>query len=927
MLIFVFSLTDQIFIPLIPEIVVIMTMFGQTRLSLTLVVAVTWAHLLPPTQSQTFRLTLNDGWSVCDSNNSICVNATVPGCIHRDLELAGKVKDFTLGFEADNQKWIALTDWIYTTTIDIPDEKRHESSRFLLRFRGLDTLASVFFNGKRIGESESMFFEYSFDVTRFIRPTNQLKVHFHSAVKEAERQARLYPYVVPPNVGSPVERGFSHPQFLRKEQSSFGWDWGPAAASMGIYQPVELVGFDHYLVSSVALFVSRSGVQEWQVISKVALSINPSANVKKLCVRMQIEELDALETRCHDLTNATNEVVVEQALVVSNPRLWWPHGVGEQKLYDLDVAVLGHGTDRVDVTRKVIGFRTVELVQEPGPFSHGLSFYFRINGRKLFLKGSNWIPARTCPANVTSELLMNLLGGTRDANMNVLRVWGGGVYESDEFYDLADQLGILLWQDAMFACAMYPTNEAFLDLVEQELRFQVRRLSSHPSVLVYAGNNENEKALRRNWYGTGGNFSLYYRDYVQLYVKTVRRVVMEEDPTRPFVTSSPSNGVLSEKEGWVAKDPSDERYGDLHAYRYIEDGWDYKSYPVGRFVSEYGLQSLPSYDSLLYAAEGEVARLDMDSEWMKTRQHHRHGNEVLFSEIQRHFQYPSPSPKPKLRQYRDFIYLTQVNQAMTIKTATEFYRVGQSWVLPDGRGGTMGAMYWQLNDVWTAPTWSSIEYSGKWKMLHYYARKFFAPLLVTSLPDDAGTSLKLYGVSDLMEDIENLTLNVSLRSSLAFGVPYQDTFKIAALPSQSSLPLANVSLRILHEHELCNARVLMNKTISNCFLTFDLMTSSGLLSHNFFFPQPLSTMLILKSRVDIVSIQLNKKSRDIFVFDLILQASDPAFFVWIEDKMNDGKLSENGFHIISPSKNVTFSTVSDTVHVDQFEISHLAMTL
>ena len=860
---------------------------------------------------KTFTLQWNLGgdWTVCNLNSSICINATVPGCVHRDLQLSGRVPDFTHGFETDKQRWIAENDWTYVKQLSLPKSVLYRQSKFLLVFDGLDTVADIFWNGQHVGESRSMFVDYRFNVTKWIKTQNELKVVFHSAVVEANRLTTIYPYPVPPVANPTVERGYSHPQFLRKEQSSFGWDWGPAAASMGIYRPVKLVAIDHFHITSIAVQVRLVSADQWEVKVKIIASVNHPSFQTKLCLRMIIERLQRAHRLCHHLIpiNQT-ELEIQQSMTVSNAEYWWPTGMGAQNLYDLDITVTDGNKLTEQRVVKRIGFRTVELVQEKGSYSKGLSFYFRINGRKLFLKGSNWIPARVCPANVTAETTRHLLQSARDAHMNVLRVWGGGVYETDEFYDLADELGILLWQDAMFACAMYPTDDAFLALVESELRYQVRRLSSYPSVFVYAGNNENEKALRQNWYGTGGNFSLYYRDYVQLYVKTVRRVILEEDKTRPFVTSSPSNGVLSEQEGWVAKNPNDPLYGDLHSYRYVEDGWDYRSYPVGRFISEYGIQSLPSFDSLLFAADGNLTLLDLKSEWMKHRQHHPRGYEQLISEVLRHFVYPVNGIKSKVDHFKGFIYLTQLNQAMSIKTASEFFRVSQSSNYPDGRGNTMGAMFWQLNDVWTAPTWSSIEYSGKWKMLHYFAQNFFAPLLVTSLK--RGDIVTIYGVSDYMGDLENLRLNVTMRNPMTFEAVSVESKLIKKLPSQSSVELANVTMK-----DKCH----------NCYWTFDLALSDVIFSQNFF-PPPTSLATPL-SNVRIGDIQPNDSSSGYWVFRILLIASDPAFFVWLDNSVHDGVFDRNGFHMYDTRIVVFFTCRSSSILIGQFNVNHLALTI
>lgn len=378
------------------------------------------------------------------------------------------------------------------------------------------------------------------------------------------------------------------------------------------------------------------------------------------------------------------------------------------------------------------GFRSVELVQEPvvmGDPEEGLTFNFRINGEDLFAMGSNWIPASVLPENSNDiDYIKYLLQSAKDANMNMLRVWGGGIYESDEFYRLADEMGIMIWHDFMFACALYPVDDDFLASVRLEIEQQVQRLQHHPSIVIWAGNNENEMAIAGPWWADVMLWNKKLReDYSRLYTDTIKPIVTILDPTRPFVESSPSNGPLSVSQpNGISKVPNDNRYGDVHHYDYFANSFEWTSFPSTRFASEYGYQSYPSFNALTSVTTPNDWKYPLSPNILH-RQHRMTGEMEIKYQIRLHFKEVEAGGIDK---FKSFIYLSQLTQAIGIKTETEFYRRNRFINQETKLGKTMGALYWQLNDVWQAPTWSSIEYGGKWKMLHYFARRFFFPIQV-----------------------------------------------------------------------------------------------------------------------------------------------------------------------------------------------------
>ena len=376
--------------------------------------------------------------------------------------------------------------------------------------------------------------------------------------------------------------------------------------------------------------------------------------------------------------------------------LWWPRGYGKQKLYHASVEIEDPVSDRTIKKSVKFGFRTVKLVQKPINGSEGLSFYFTINSKPIFLKGANWIPADSFKDRVSVSTLKGLLTATVDANMNTLRVWGGGIYEPNEFYTLADEMGILIWQDLMFAVALYPVNKDFLRSVESEMLSQLHRLQHHPSIIAWSGNNENEAAIAQSWWDdVTKNRARLVGDYKELYSETIRPIFVTKDRTRPFILSSPSNGDHYKAGEVIAANPQSPNYGDVHYYNYKGDCWDPSIFPKARFASEYGYQSYPSFLTMSEVGKGDD--LTWDSSLMRHRQHHANGNAEIYKFIGQH--YDIPKTNNTQAQFYLMIYLSQIVQATCIKYETEHYRRLQGNVV-DGEGFTMGALYWQLNDIW-----------------------------------------------------------------------------------------------------------------------------------------------------------------------------------------------------------------------------------
>uniref|UniRef100_A0A669Q8A0 Beta-mannosidase n=1 Tax=Phasianus colchicus TaxID=9054 RepID=A0A669Q8A0_PHACC len=827
-------------------------------------------------------------WRLGNGNGSLSLRGEVPGCVHTALLRRGLIQDPYNRFNDVLYRWISLDNWTYSRTFKTPFDVR-KWQKVNLVFEGVDTVAHILLNNVTLGRTNNMFNRYSFDITSMIKEVNFIQVHFISAISYAAEQSRCHKaYSVPPACPPPVQKGECHANFIRKEQCSFSWDWGPSFPTQGIWKDVRIEAYNHYHLiyfSLTPFFGNRA--QQWSLEIESIFNVASSKPIAGLAT-VNIPKLQTEQTYSVKLQPGEGSIVLLINISKnSTVETWWPNGHGKQIGYNVTTTFIMEGGYQIEKISKAY-FRTVELVQEPIPGSPGLSFYFKINGQPVFLKGSNWIPADSFQDRVTYDTLWLLLKSAADANMNALRIWGGGIYEQDDFYDICDELGIMIWQDFMFACALYPTNQDYLESVRAEVSHQVRRLKSHPSVVLWSGNNENEAAIASNWFSIPhADREVYIKDYVMLYVKNIREIVLAEDKSRPFVVSSPTNGLESIKEGWLSENPYDTHYGDTHFYDYSSDCWNWSVYPRTRFASEYGFQSWPSFSTL----EKVSSAVDWSytSNFSLHRQHHENGNDQMLQQIGYHFKLPLTTDP--IKKFKDTIYLTQVMQAQCVKTETEFYRSSRSEIIK-GEGHTMGALYWQLNDIWQAPSWSSLEYGGKWKLLHYFAQNFFSPLLPVAYEDNG--VLYIYGISDFHTD-HKLTLKVIVNSWSSLEPVCTLAKDGVTVKAQSAFSIYKESINALLER--CR-----NCTRKSCVVSFYLVGEDGLqspMNHHF--------LSSLKDAVGLEKTQLSatvSQQDDVYIFDLQTTAIAP--FVTLDVGNIKGRFSDNGFLMLERKKVVIF---------------------
>ena len=644
-------------------------------------------------------LDLTGQWALRAKTNSTAVPAQVPGDNVSALLAARRIPD---PYWADNElqvQWIGRTDWIYERNFSLTAGMLTEQSVFL-NCDGLDTFATIFINDQRVAVSENMFARVRVEVKQFLHVgQNALRIEFASPERAAIAESKQLPYPIPYcgyHVQSP------HRNLVRKVQCHAGWDWGICLMVSGINGAIYLGATS---LGRIEYIATTQQLQRDRVTVAVATEVNSPAGGKST-----LEVTLGKETVTQPVTLKPGLNVVRANVTMRNPQLWWPNGYGAQPLYDLTVRVAG------DEARKRIGLRKLEVLNIED--KRGLSLTFRVNGVEIYCKGANWIPADAMPQRQTRDRLEDLLTSAQHANMNMLRVWGGGQYESEDFYDLCDEKGLLIWQDFMFSCALYPAQPKFLELVRQEARHQIKRLRDHACLALWCGNNENVGSL--GWFEEARkNRDRYLVDYDRLNEGVLGAAIDECDPTHSFWPSSPCGGRGDYSDCWHADNRGDMHYWEVwfNPSKTFDAYYDVKP----RFCSEFGFQSFPSLETIRRYAPAD--QFNPSAPIMEWHQRHPDGNAKITNMFGRYFRIPDG--------FANFVYLSQVQQAVAIKTAIEYWR--------SLRPLCMGALFWQINDNWPICSWSSVEHGGKWKLLHYAAKKFYAPVLVSALQRKDGT--------------------------------------------------------------------------------------------------------------------------------------------------------------------------------------------
>jgi beta-mannosidase len=683
----------------------------------------------------------------------------MPGTIHHALHRLGKIEDPHVARNELDVQWIDQQDWELAKSVEVTREDCQRARQELV-FDGLDTIATIFLNGKKVGHSVNMFRQVICDVRGVLKPgSNELRILFESPTAYTAREASRHPDKKskrPEFVWQTGERRRHDREWIRKVQCHFGWDWGLFLATSGVWQPARLVCSDAPRVARVMVHqhhrVPRGGDPAKPSAVELVITTfldSPSAQSGRLSIRCGGEMLD---TKVH-LARGENRVRTQ--LTLDAPELWWPAGEGEQRLYDLLIEYESE-SGAVSGARRRIGLRTLELVTEnDGKKSEpAQSFFFRVNGRSIYARGADWIPVDQLVDKSTPDVYRHLLDSMVEANMNMVRVWGGGWYEQDVFYDLCDELGILVWQDFMMACSLYPDSDAFVDELVAEAKHQVRRLHDRACLALWCGDNEDAEGVW-SWWKNQPDFPKTVLRYKKT-LTALKKACEAEDTTRRFWLSSPSNDEFGEN-------PTDPNRGDIHYWKVWHGRQPFSNYLTvkPRFVSEFGFQSFPEPRTI--RAVVPKKQLNPSSRVMEHHQRSPEGNMLITNTMAREM----PIPK----NFDSFCWVSQINQALAIRTAVEHWR--------REKPRCMGALYWQLNDIWPVASWSSIDYYGRWKVLQHEAARFFAPLLVSIaveggkahvwVTSDLTRPLRLMGELDVLTWSGKRIARVKLSTRLARG--------------------------------------------------------------------------------------------------------------------------------------------------------------
>ncbi len=828
---------------------------------------------------------LSGSWTLKPSDNTLLPgkkNVTVqfPGDIHSALISQNIIPDPYYGKNELAIQWVGKTDWICEKEITV--KKNFIQGQQFIVLDTADTYVHVLVNNTEVGFCDNYFKKWRFNISTIIKEgKNTITLVFDSAEKHAVKEASVYPYPVPCSsydVFSP-NRNFS-----RKPQCHSGWDWGPCLMVSGIYSSIELVQTVKGLLDYVETKTTKMK-DEWLV--ELTAHYTALTDCAVTCsASLSGSSIAPLQTETQVKVH-TGENRINLTMSVKNPELWYPSGCRpeddeaimktgrpsftENTMYQLCVKAADSSLE------KKIAFRTLETVSKKD--KDGLSLYFKVNGRTIFSKGSNWIPLDALPSRHTPERYEHLLDSLVKANMNTVRVWGGGMYEKDCFYEICDRKGILIWHDFMFACGLYPTNKKFLDSVRSEVQHQVLRLKDHPSIALWCGNNENLGAL--NWYSESKrNRDLYLRDYDRLYEGVVGDEVKKNDPERMWWPSSPCAGPDNFEDNWKEDSKGDMHYWDVwHGKKSFDAYYSIKP----RFVSEFGYQSFPSYSTVkTYASEEEM---NLTSPVMEFHQRSPCGNAVIIENFARYFRFP--------KSIKDMLYLSQVQQSLAMRTAIDYWRSLRPYCL--------GSIIWQLNDNCPVASWSSIEYMGKWKLLHYDAAKFFAPAALSLYIKDS--TLYAYGLNDTQNTIDALL-------TLSFtGFDGKKIDNDIVLEKQ----LASDSSTLMYS---CTFETLPSE--KNTYAITGSLTSSLITSNATVFPSLFKHCELLDPEISAEVIE--KETKEGKVFEIQLSCKNPAFFVSLDSGSCKGIFSDNLFTLL-PSKKmkIIFTPENSKVSFSRFK--------
>lgn len=671
--------------------------------------------------------------------------AKVPGCVHTDLLRNGKIEHPFYGMNERDLQWIDKKDWEYETEFSISEEWLTLTHLDLV-FDGLDTYADVYVNERHVLSTDNMFRVWKADVRQLVSAgINKLRVRFRSPVREDLPKLDKLGYSLPATNDQSDGGGLGDQKisvFARKAPYHYGWDWGPRFVTSGIWRAARLEGWSGYRITDVFIKNNVVTVSRASLTAVIELECDAGYDGE---IRLSTDQ----GAWSRDVRLEPGTQIVELDVEITEPKLWWCRGLGDPHMYTFTAALIREDRSVCEKTIKT-GIRTVKLMTQAD--KDGAAFYVELNGVPVFAKGANHIPNDSFVTEMTYERYRHEVATAAESNMNMLRVWGGGIYEDEAFYSLCDEYGILVWQDFMFACSMYPGDAAFLDNVRQEAEENVKRIRNHPCIALWCGNNEIDTAWSQYDENAGWKWKEEYNaeqrerlweDYEQIFHRILPEAINAFAPGSAYWPSSPMQGITEDGNQHAFNKSTS---GDIHYWGVWHSFEPFEKYNVhiGRFMSEYGFQSFPELKSVrTYAEEADLA---LESEVMLAHQRNPKGNQLIKQYMDLYFREPKDFPS--------FLYLSQVLQAEAMKTAIEAHRRKKPFC--------MGTLYWQMNDCWPVASWAGMDYYGRWKALQYYAKRSFQDVLL-SIDGSVGGQIEFHVISDILIPLSG-TLDIRLLS-------------------------------------------------------------------------------------------------------------------------------------------------------------------
>jgi len=741
-----------------------------------------------------FLQKLNNNWQFQKNNESDWIAAEVPGSIHLDLWKNNLIPD---PFYSDNEEtiqWVSKQGWDYRLSFSLESDIINKTNK-ILRFEGLDTFCEVFLNGTPILQSNNMFHPWEVDVTDIVNlEENELLLRFKSPLEMMKSKIKNSNYQLPAD--NDKAGGLS--PYIRKAPYHFGWDWGPCLVTMGIWKKVELIGWDSFRTTLTTINQKSCNNK----VAELEAELHIESNSESIGTIM-IKDEDAAIQEEFEVTLNPGLNILLHSFDVSSPKLWWPNGHGEQNLYNFEISI--KIDDLTIKSEKQIGIRQISI--NTSKDEEGKKFEINVNGKPIFAKGANWIPADSFPTKISKTDYGRLLDSAVYANFNTIRVWGGGIYEPDEFYQLCDEKGILVWQDFMFACSMYPGDQDFLESVENEITYQVKRLKHHPSIALWCGNNEIGVA----WHNWGWKEELpsnvWEKDYQELFHKLIPTIINKNDPFRFYWPTSPGFTTQLPIEG------QNYHSGDNHYWGVWHLGEPFEAFKknTGRFMSEYGMQSFPNIETIkMFCPQNEF---DKNSKSITSHQKASLGNKNLEKYLDMYY--------PEAKDFESFVTLSQIMQSYALKTAIETHRSS----MPK----CMGTLYWQLNDCWPGISWSTLDYYGNWKASHYEVKKSFEPLILTAI--EQNDEIVFYAIND--NDIIHSLILIIKTFSFEGKIFNEQKINIETLNYGAN------QISVMNKQSILN-----NIDLSSSFLRLELMMDDNCISKkDHFFTEPKNLLL------------------------------------------------------------------------------------